>query len=325
MSFSSYEYEKYVTEPDFVKEKLKKYGVAIIPGILTEKECSDMVSGIWDFFEKITENWDIPINRKEKNTWKGFYSLYPKHSMLFQNWCFGHSHASWIIRQNPQVIDVFSEIWDVEPEDLLVSFDGFSFNPPPEITKKGWYRGNTWYHSDQSFTRNDFECIQSWVTGIDVEEGDATLAFYESSHLYHNSLAKEFGITDKTDWRKLSQEEQKFLIKLGCKPKKIKCPKGSMVLWDSRTIHCGTEACKSRPNPKFRAVIYVCYQPRCKATLKNLKKKQKAFEELRGTTHWAAKPRLFPWKPYTYNNKIPDISIIDPPILTDLGKKIAGF
>lgn len=322
---ASYKYEKYVTEPDFAKKTLETYGVAVIPSVLNEEECGDMVSEMWDFFEKITGTWDTPIAREKEESWRGFYDLYPKHSMLFQNWCVGHAQASWNIRQHPEVINVFAQIWDVKPRELLVSFDGFSFNPPPEITNRGWNRGRTWYHSDQSFTRNEFECVQSWVTGNDVEEGDATLSFYEGSHLFHGTLAERFGITDKADWRKLTREEEEYLLEKGCEPKKIKCPKGSLVLWDSRTIHCGTEAFKGRADPKFRAVIYVCYQPRSKATAANIRKKQKAFNELRGTAHWPAKPRLFPWNPRTYGRKIPEISVIDPPVLSDLGKKLAGF
>jgi len=325
MKSDVYEYEKYVTDPDSVMETLQKYGVAIIPGVLTEAECTDMVDKIWDFFERLSSSWYQPIDRENEESWRGFYKLYPKHSMLFQNWCVGHSHASWDVRQNEKVVHVFSKIWDVKPEELLVSFDGFSFNPPPEITNKGWNRNNTWYHSDQSFTRNGFECVQSWVTGLDVEEGDATLSFYEGSHKFHKELADRFGITDKADWKKLKKEEEAFYLEKGCAAKKIQCPKGSMVLWDSRTIHCGTEAFRMREHSKFRAVIYVCYEPRSHATAAHLRKKRKAFHELRGTSHWPAKSKLFPWKPRTYGGEIPEITLIDPPILTGLGKKLAGF
>jgi len=325
-STSPYECDTYITDAHNLREFLKEYGVAIIPSLLDEEECEQLVSGIWDYFEKITENWETPIHREHEKSWRGFYNLRPLHSMLFQNWCCGHSQASWNVRQNPKVVDVFAKLWSVRPEELLVSFDGFSFNPPPETTHKGWNRNNTWYHSDQSFCRNEFECVQSWVTGLDVEEGDATLSFYEGSHLYHRALAERFGITEKKDWRKLKREEENFLLEQNCTPKKIKCPKGSLVLWDSRTIHCGTEAFKGRSNPKFRAVVYVCYQPRTWATPANLKKKRKAFENLRGTSHWPAKPRLFSWKPnMRYGGELPEITVIDPPVLTDLGRALAGF
>jgi ectoine hydroxylase-related dioxygenase (phytanoyl-CoA dioxygenase family) len=75
--------------------------------------------------------------------------------------------------------------------------------------------------------------------------------------------------------------KKKFYIEeKGCSVKRIKCPKGSLVLWDSRTIHCGSECLKSRATFNFRNVVYVCYEPRTRCTEKNLIKKRKAFEEL---------------------------------------------
>ena len=81
----SYEYEKYICDKNNLLETINKYGVAIIPKLLDEKECENIVSGFWDFFEYITQKWDKPVSRNNKETWEQIYNLYPKHSMLFQN------------------------------------------------------------------------------------------------------------------------------------------------------------------------------------------------------------------------------------------------
>lgn len=321
----SYSFKKYVTDSSNLKNKLERYGVAIIPNIITDSECDSMINNIWTYFEKITEGWDMPIKRSDENTWKGFYELYPKHSMLFQHWGIGHNQASWDLRQNINIVKIFSELWNVTPNDLLVSFDGLSFNPPPEKTNRGWYRKNLWYHSDQSFTRNNLECVQSWITGTDVEKNDATLAFYEKSHKYHKKLAEKFNITEKSDWYKINKEQEAFLVDQGCREKRIKCPKGSLVLWDSRTIHCGIEASRSRKNPKFRAVVYLCYQPKSLSTKKQIEKKQKALNDLRTTSHWPAKVKLFSKNPRTYGKELPILNKIKNPTLTGLGRSLAGF
>lgn len=226
--------------------ELEKYGFVVIPNVLNDEECEVMLSGLWDFFEHITSAWETPINRNDKRTWTEIYKLYLLHSMLIQYWGIGHCQAVWDVRQNPKCADVFAKIWNCEKEDLLVSFDGASFNVPPEDTKRGWNRNNTWYHTDQSFTKPDFECIQGWVTALDVNEGDATLSVYEKSHLFHKEAAERFKITDKTDWYKLKKEQEDFYLENGCTIKNITCPKGSIVLWDSRTVHCGIEAVKTR-------------------------------------------------------------------------------
>lgn len=320
----TYEFEKYVTDKYNVKNTIEKYGVAIIPNVLNDEECENMVNGFWDFFENITKEWKIPVSRNDKKSWRELFNLYPIHSMLFQHWGIGHSQVCWDMRQNEKLIDIFSTIWNCKNEELLVSFDGASFSVPPEETNKGWYR-KSWYHTDQSYTRNDFECLQSWVTGLDVNTGDATLAIMEGSNNFHKEFSEKFQIKEKSNWYKLNKDEEQFYLNKGCEYKKIKCPKGSLVLWDSRTIHYGSEALKGRKQQNFRAIVYLCYLPRKLCDKKNLKKKQKAFNELRTTNHYPCNIKLFPKNPQTYGKELPKINNINQPLLNDIGKKLAGF
>lgn len=319
-----YEYEKYITTPDKVKNYIETFGVAIVPSILDVSEIKNMRDGMWSYLEHTTQNFDIPIKKDNPSTWVEYQKLYPKHSMLLQQYQVGHHQMCWDVRQNPKVVDIFSKIWSTNPEDLLTSFDGVSFHFPPEETNRGWYR-KTWYHTDQSYFKPDFECIQSWVTAYDVDEGDATLAFMEGSNKYHKEFQDVFKLEDKSDWYKHNKEEQKFYEDKGCKEKRIRCKAGDMVFWDSRSIHCGTEPIRIRNKPNLRNVVYVCMTPRSKASEANLRKKRKAFDELRMTSHWPHKPKLFPKKPRTYGGSLPNITEIEKPILTELGKRIAGF
>lgn len=320
-----YEYDKYVTTSENLRSTLDEYGVAIIPYVLDEKECSAMHSGLWDFFEHISSTWDKPLNRNDVTTYKEFYRLIPMHSMLVQYYGIGHAKVSWDLRQNTKVIQIFADFWKCKANDLLVSFDAASFSPPPEITNRGWNRNKTWYHTDQSYTRSGFSTAQAWATSLDVLEGDATLAIMESSHKYHQMFATEFKVTDKSDWYKLNKEQEKFYFDLGCHYRRIKCPKGSMVFWDSRTIHCGVEAMKGRSLPTFRSIIYLCYAPRSLATAKDLEKKRKAIVSLRTTSHYPYKAKLFGKQPQHYGKGIPAITPIPAPILSALGVRLAGF
>ena len=322
---TDYEYLKYCATKETLRETINTFGVAIIPNVLSEEECNSVVSGMWDFFEHISQSWAVPIKRDNKESWREFYKLYPMHSMLIQHWNVGHAQVSWDMRQNEKIIDIFSHFWKCLPENLLVSFDGLSFNLPPEVTKRGWNKQNTWYHTDQTYTINKFTCLQSWVTGLDVNDGDATLSFMEGSNTHHKECAEHYQITDKKNWYKLNKEQEQFYLEKGCVYKNIKCPKGSLVCWDSRTIHCGIEASKTRATPNLRAVVYLCYMPRELCSKVNLKKKQKALEELRTTSHWPSNPKLFGKNPRTYGGAIPEITKIDPPVLTKLGKFLAGF
>lgn len=323
---SDYEFEKYIATIDTVKSVLDTYGVAIIPNVLNEDECKEMNDGMWDTLEHLTSKWDKPINRNNSESWREMTKLYPKHSMLIQNWSIGHAQYLWNIRQNPKIVNIYAKLWNCQPSDLLVSFDAASYHMPPETTKLGWYRGKDWFHSDQSYLDSSFKCIQSWVTGYDINEGDATLSILESSNDYHKEFQQRFNTDVKDDWYKLNEIERKFYEEEKiCLPKRIKCPKGSIVLWDSRTIHCGSEAIKTRTVPNFRNVAYVCYEPRSRCCPKGIIKKQKAFNEMRMTSHWPTKVKLFPKMPRTYGGPIYEINELPKPILTELGMRLAGF
>ena len=65
--------------------------------------------------------------------------------------------------------------------------------------------------------------------------------------------------------------------------------------------------------------------PRYLCDKSNLKKKQKAFNELRTTSHYPCKIKLFPKSPRTYGGIMPQITQIEQPTLTKLGRNLAGF
>jgi len=318
------QFHKYVCNKDTVVSMLENCGAAIIPSLLNPKECEEMVNGMWDFLEHITSDMEIPIKRSEPKSWSSFYDLFTLHSMLMQHWQVGHAQFVWNLRQNRKLVEVFAHIWNVAPEDLLVSFDGAAFHMPAEVTGRGYYRGNKWLHCDQSFTNSTFCCVQSWVTGLEVRPGDATLTFLEGSNRLHAEFGKAFKLRDKDDWHKLSEEEMKWFEDRGCRNMTIVCPPGSLVLWDSRTIHCGKEALKIREQQNFRCVVYLCYTPRSLITEANRKKKVKALKEMRMTTHWPHKVKLFPVQPRTYGKEVPPLKTIEAPVLDALGVRVSG-
>jgi len=319
-----YKYNKYICTCTTLKKTINKYGVAIIPKVLDKKEINNMNSGVWDYLENTSKEFVLPIKQNDKSTWREFYKLYPKHSMLMQHFGIGHAQYVWDIRQNPKVVNVFSKLWNVKPFELVTSFDGASFHLPPEITNKGFYRGKQWLHSDQSFTRNDFECVQSWITGYDVNEYDATLTFLEGSNNYHKDVSKKFNITDKGDWHIITNDEMNYYKKKGCNQYCIKCKAGDMVCWDSRTIHSGIESQK-RTKMNFRNIVYACMSPRCNVEESQLKKKRNAFTKLRTTNHYPNKVKLFSINPRTYGSPIEKMTPVPIPKLTKLGLSLAGF
>lgn len=319
---------KYYATAETLKSVLAEYGVAVIPNVLDAKECAHMENGMWNYLETVSREWKTPMKRSDSKTWTQMTELFPLHSMLLKQFGIGHTQMSWDLRQNPKVIKPFSTLWSVESSDLLCSFDGASFLMPPEVTGKGWSQGSFWWHTDQSYTRNQFECVQSWVTAFDVKEGDATLAVLEKSHKYHGEFAKQFDIRDTSDWFKLTTDEHlQWYQKKGCSPVHIHCPAGSMVFWDSRTIHCGTNAVKGRVLNRraFRCIAYICMTRRQDCTEANLKKRIEAFNNMRTTNHWPHKPKLNPTTPRLYDKTLQKMTPLPKPKLTALGYRLVGF
>ena len=321
---NTYEFDKYITNIDNIKDKLNEFGVCIIPNVLNNDECNIMIDNMWNYLEHITQKFIKPINRNDNTSWREFRKLYPKHSMLLQNWNIGHSELVWNVRQNKKIINIFKKFYDTD--ELLVSFDGASFHFPPEITKIGWFR-DLWFHCDQSFLRNDFELVQGWINAYDTNIGDATLCILEKSHLYHKDFKDKYNKSDifKQDWYKLSDDEKLFFIDKGCQEKRILAPRGSLILWDSRTIHCGVEPIKGRPQMNHRCCVYLCYQPKFLCKEKDIQKRIKAYENLRTTSHNVCKPKLFAINPRTYGGDLPDITQINKPNINYIGKQLIGY
>ena len=323
-----YEYEKYITDSNNVLDTLNKYGVAIIPDILNQPECDTIKQGMWDYLENITAKLPVPIKKDKTSTWTSYKQLYPQHSMLLKHWSIGHAQFIWNLRTNNKIIEPFEKIWNVSKEDLLVSFDGVSFHMPPEITGFGWAekQDKAWLHTDQSYLRNNRECVQGWVNAYDTNEGDATLIILEGSHKYHGDFAKEFDEKSPDDWVLLNQAQIKWYTdSKKCVKKMIKCPAGSLVLWDSRTIHCAKKPEPKRHQPNYRCVVYVCYTPRSFASTGMLNAKINAWKNLRTTSHWPHNPHPCELYPNTFGNPIPQIVQITKPEINELALRLIGY
>lgn len=296
--------------------ELMEEGVSIVPSVLSARECDTVISELWDHLEFVSHRWKEPIKRDDEKSWEGIENLGQLHGMLMKWHQIGHAQFVWNVRQNEKIVKIFADLWNVEPEDLLVSFDGISFH----LGKlKGKYK--KWYHVDQSYTNSEFECIQGWLTLYDVKEDDATLAYLSKSHQYHEECAKEFSITKEEDWNPIHNKQVKFYEKRGCELKYVKCPRGSLVLWDSRLVHFGAQPRNGASNRRF--VIYLCYSPRAKATNHQLRLKTEAFDARATTSHYPEKVQIVTSKAPVKKG----LEIVYPEyvVLNDLGRRLAGF
>lgn len=318
-----------INDIENILTSLKENGYAVVPGILNEQECNDNIKLIW----KWLENLGTGIKKDDPKTWKGLNWPSNIHGII-QHHHIGHTDFAWNVRTHPNVHKVFSKIWDTEK--LIVSFDSACIMKPPELSGY-WGKNNVWFHTDQSYRDSRKKCIQGLVTLEEMGSDDGTLKVLAGSHNYHNDFVKYKKEKDSkwkaeaNNWYKLKRNEiDWYREQKDVKEVRVNAPKGSLVLWDSRTIHQNSPPVRGRTcpesGPRWRYVVYSCMLPADKIKPRDMAKKQKALKELRMTTHWPYPVYLFPEKPRTYGRKMPKLKTVEKlPKLTPLGRKLAGI
>ena len=313
-------------------KELDEKGYTIVNNVLTQSEINECKNDMWNFAEGLTEFFNKPLNRLNHETYETWHKTFPMRGMMQMYHGVSNLQLSWNIRQNPNVVKVFSDIWKVPMEDLLVSFEGIGFGLPPEYCKgKGYYRNIDWFHVDQTKLHN-YTTYQSFVTLEDIYEGDATFHCISKSHKYYDYIMRDLEKVNKTNQYKIPKEDLNFLLEFaGLKKELIKAKAGSLIIWNSKLIHCGIQPRINRPVPNIRSIVYLSYSPRIKSNNKDIQLKLKAFQNGKTTSHWAHtaitnagnKPRLYTKEDNDNFNKI--IPYSKKPILTNLGKRLAGF
>lgn len=276
-------FEKKAKKGDWISD-LDEKGYAVVPGVLTDAECDSVLEKMKSFIAGLGRNIE------ERNDLSNIHGIY-------QHYGVGQSAAVWEVRTNPAVARPFEEIYGTN--DLLVSFDGFCLMLPTRRFQKGKY----WLHMDQSAKATGRQCIQGYVNLFDSStDRTGSLLVLPGSHLKFADFFSQFPEMRekaKTDWCKLETDEQREFF--GVEPTRVHGPRGSMVLWDSRTVHQNIGPAVGASEALPRCVVYTCFQPRSWCSEKNLSKKKDAFSEFRMTTHWpASKIKLFGKNPRTY-------------------------
>lgn len=329
----------------YLKE-LEEVGYCVIPNVLSSGETELLYQRVWhEFIEKAWPNCKM----EDRTNWK---DSFPIHNVwgIFAGPA-GQIQVMWDLRQDSRIVDIFAKIWNTP--DLIVSMDGLSFMCPPEI-REGYVE--PWPHVDQGILRRednvafsnrpplDFVSesllktkpftVQGQFLLEDSFEGDGGFYCIPKSHLRFSEFAPELE-TIKGKKRKFIQEFFESSQDESGSPycmKQITAPKGSLILWDSRTVHWNQHASDSRPYsacPKVRMVGYLCYVPKSRMTEEGKILRLEAFEKGVATGHNPAYPELKYTKDHIqkeFMEYLEDPSYIQPNIqLTPLGESLLGL
>lgn len=292
-------------------EHLKTEGWAVIPSVLPKDKTEQYKSRFWEWMESFGSG----LKRNYSSTWK--WANWPLSIRgLLQHYRIGHSKFVWDLRTEEAVIEIFSLIWGTE--DLLVSFDGACLAKPSR--NETTMQADSWAHLDQGPKRaGNFECVQGLMTFSEAGPGLGGLVVYSKSHKLHKEFFEAFPKlakkTGNSDWCKFEEKHRQWYFDHGAVEEQPAAPPGSVILWDSRTVHWAARPSKGQTH--CRMAVYLCYVPRSHAIRKDLEKKRKAFEDRRMTSHWPAQPRLFPKQPRTYGRLDVLTKFTDRPVITN--------
>lgn len=337
---------------DYLKD-LEEQGYCVIPALLSKPETERFYQRVWhEFIEKAWPKCKLG----DRENWKEAFPIHNPYGIFAGP--AGQTQVMWDLRQDPRIVEVFAQIWNTH--DLIVSMDGLSFMCPPEI-REGPF--DPWPHVDQTvMRRKDIGShdnnppvgfvsespmktkpftIQGQFLFEDSSDGDGGFYCIPKSHFKFSEFAPKLEALSALEIPREVREKvrSEYLLDFfrceedgSGKPycmKHVTAPRGSLILWDSRTVHWNQHPVKERPyrdTPKVRMVGYLCYVPKARLTDTGRSLRREAFELGVSTGHNPSYPELKPTKARPeFEQYLEDPSYMQPKIhLTQLGESLLG-
>lgn len=156
-----------------------------------------------------------------------------------------HSDAHWTLRTHPTVRSVWTAIHGTP--DLVTSYDGGSlfFDPSQKPT--------SWLHTDQHQS-DDTLSIQGAYNLLPTNELSAGFVIVPGSHLTHRHLEPPRA---GSNFRQIPDDDPHRTSAV-----KLLIPANTLVLWNSKTVHCNTGMHTSLGRDFNRLTFYLCYFPK---------------------------------------------------------------
>lgn len=327
-----------VAEGTYLRD-LEEQGYCVIPGVLSDGESRVMYERVWhEFIEKA---WPA-CQMNDRSNWNEAFPIFTRAGVFAG--AVGQTQVMWDLRQDLRVVDVFKGVWGTD--QLIVSMDGMSIMCPVEV-RKGFC--DPWPHVDQKMMRrqdavtHDNNPPEGFVSESSLStkpftiqgqflfeescEGDGGFYCILKSHLRFKEFAPELESISAEN----PNAAKTYLLDFfeGDCFKHITAPRGSVILWDSRTVHWNQHPKEARDDPKVRMVGYICYVPKSRLTDEGKALRREAFETGASTGHNASFPEIKRTKDHIreeFKHYIESQSYIQPKIhLTPLGEAILGI
>lgn len=283
------------------RDALARDGYVVIPNVISEELADATLSEFQAFHAHCTGQLFSEEDYHREFEFKNVHGIIEFPGAL--------SHTDFVnrIREDPQVTNVFADLYQVDSkiDPILCSFDRVNYQASETMRGIPARNRKVWWHVDQKWDNPKFMGVQGYVdmVGSETDEHGGLMVISGSHHMFEDlALAHAAGVINggwDRDWHRLSDEEIEYCQSQGGKIINVKCSKGSMVLWDSRTVHM------SRPNrhpEDERFVVYTCGWPQSWLSEQDLARREDAKRLRRATSHHPDARHFFPSKPRWFGN-----------------------
>lgn len=260
--------------PESMKAVLNEHGVCLVTGVLTAEECRNFEE-LWqaDLLSLVelkgTPAIDQAILTRLQNDglahWPGAWSDGIGRKGSSSQRGTPHGSFAWNVRLHWGVRSVFANIFNVAPAELAVGLDctfwSAAGTPAPESN-------NEWLHCDQNHrTGLTWPCFQG-VLYVWTSEGESTstTVVWPGSHRQVYERLMDDDMPKRLGRRRGGQGIRLCNLADAClreelthaavaASRRVPCPAGSLLVWDSRLIHQGWAGGPRLAQP-------ICWEPR---------------------------------------------------------------
>lgn len=289
-----------VNQPEKVKSTFEEYGVCVVTNVLTGEEC-EVLEELWhdDLLQLLRGNKsqasEVPAVSKDLRAWPkhwdnhlGMKGTASKHGLA-------HGSFAWAARLHPKVRQVFADLYDAEQQELVVGLNPVFWSSAQDAGKD---TNPEWLHVDQNHrTGVTWPCAQGvlYVWPSEGSSSSSTVVWPKShtevyERMMEDPLAMLRGRSLAGQTVKLKELNQphlreELMSEALLNARRVPCPAGSLLLWDSRTVHQGW-----RGGPRLAQPI--CWEPRVRRSEEALKRKLWMCCSGVPSTHSAAEGRV---------------------------------
>ncbi|KAH8897394.1 hypothetical protein GQ53DRAFT_760542 [Thozetella sp. PMI_491] len=277
-------YEKF----DDWRAELIENGFVVVKGAVPKNRAAHYREQCYNWLR----SFGTKIDFENPETWTSENLPIQNAIRAFGAYCVSHEKFMWDARMEPGVLDAFSKLWGTD--ELLVSFDCLNITFP---NRRDLPARRPWEHIDQSPYKRGLHCVQGIIHLSPSGPEDGGLVVFPGSHKLNDEFFDTHPLILSPDKHPdisaspamkdvyiFNKEELEWFSARGLRSHKVCAEPGDLILWDSRTIHYGSDPTE-RGNT-IRTAVYATYMPAKLASSDQLALKKNKFESWGSTTHW---------------------------------------